>query len=94
MDGNTMSVLKSTELRHKIVRKNWKCKIFDTHYLYSILTEKIMNRNEMLPHIFCWEFEYLQDRIVIVMDVYIKNNILKKRKPKLLKTLPPSFPIS
>lgn len=37
---------------------------------------------------------YLHDNIVIVIDVYIKNNMLKNRKPKLLSTLAPSLPIS
>lgn len=37
---------------------------------------------------------YSHERMVIVIDVYIKNNMLKNKNPKLLKTLPPSFPMS
>lgn len=40
------------------------------------------------------KIKYLHERIVIVIDVYIKNNMLKNRKPKLLRTLAPSFPMS
>lgn len=40
------------------------------------------------------KFKNLQDRMVIVMEVYIRNSILKNRNPRLLSTLAPSFPIS
>lgn len=34
------------------------------------------------------------DKMVIVIDVYIRNNMLKNKNPRLLSTLAPSLPMS
>lgn len=36
----------------------------------------------------------LHDKIVIVIEVYIRKSMLKNKNPKLLRTFAPSLPIS